>query len=77
MDIMFGAELRRVNNLMDVVNTLPLWERPQYLMARLPETILDPELQKVRITAAQKAWNRDPQAFVTKFIPMFLGNSMK
>ncbi len=77
MDIMFGAELRRVNNLMDVVNTLPLWERPQYLMARLPETILDPELQKVRITAAQKAWDRDPQAFVTKFIPMFLGNSMK
>jgi hypothetical protein len=74
MDIMFGAELRRVNNLMDVVNTLPLWERPQYLMARLPETILDPELQKVRITAAQKAWNRDPQAFVTQFIPMFLGN---
>ena len=43
-------------------------------MARLPETILDPELQKVRITAAQKAWDRDPQAFVTKFIPMFLGN---
>jgi hypothetical protein len=77
LDIMFGAELRRVNNLMDVVNTLPLWERPQYLMARLPETILDPELQKVRITAAQKAWNRDPEAFVTKFIPMFLGQSIK
>jgi hypothetical protein len=78
MDIMFGAEMRRVNNLMDVVNTLPLWERPQYLMARLPETILDPELQKIRITAAQKAWDRDPEAFVTQFIPMFLGNkSMK
>jgi rubrerythrin len=77
MDIMFGAEMRRVNNLMDVVNTLPLWDRPQYLMARLPETILDPELQKVRITAAQKAWNRDPQAFVTQFIPMFLGNRPK
>jgi rubrerythrin len=77
MDIMFGAELRRVNNLIDVVNTLPIWDRPQYLMARLPETILDPELQKVRITAAQKAWNRDPQAFVTQFIPMFLGNSIK
>jgi hypothetical protein len=77
MDIMFGAELRRVNNLMDVVNTLPLWDRPQYLMTRLPETLLDPELQKVRITAAQKAWNRDPQAFVTQFIPMFLGNAIK
>jgi hypothetical protein len=77
MDIMFGAELRRVNNLMDVVNTLPLWDRPQYLMTRLPETLLDPELQKVRITAAQKAWNRDPQAFVTQFIPMFLGKGIK
>lgn len=74
MDIMFGAELRRVSNLMNVVNTLPLWERPQYLMARLPETLLDPELQKVRITAAQKAWSRDPEAFVTQFIPMFLGS---
>lgn len=77
MDIMFGAELRRVGNLMDVVNTLPLWERPQYLMARLPETLLDPELQKVRLTAAQKAWDRDPEAFVTQFIPMFLSNSIK
>ncbi len=77
MDIIFGAELRRVSNLMDVVNTLPLWERPQYLMARLPETLLAPELQKVRLTAAQKAWSRDPEAFVTQFIPMFLGNSMK
>jgi hypothetical protein len=77
MDIMFGAELRRVNNLMDVVNTLPLWQRPQYLMARLPETILDPKLQSIRISATQKAWSRDPQAFVTQFIPMFLGNSIK
>jgi hypothetical protein len=77
LDIMFGAELRRINNLMDVANTLPLWDRPQYLMTRLPETLLDPELQKVRITAAQKAWNRDPQAFVTQFIPMFLGNAIK
>ncbi len=77
MDIMFGAEFRRVNNLMDIVNTLPLWQRPQYLMARLPETILDPELQKIRITAAQKAWDRDPEAFVTQFIPMFLGGSIK
>jgi hypothetical protein len=77
MDIMFGAEMRRVNKLMDVANTLPVWDRPQYLMTRLPETLLDPELQKVRITAAQKAWNRDPQAFVTQFIPMFLGGMRK
>jgi hypothetical protein len=77
LDIMLGAEMRRFNNLMDVANTLPVWERPQYLMTRLPETLLDPELQKVRITAAQKAWNRDPQAFVTQFIPMFLGGMQK
>ncbi len=74
---MFGAEFRRVNNLMDVVNTLPLWDRPQYLLARLPQTILDPEIQKIRIAAARTAWDRDPNAFVTQFIPMFLGASIK
>lgn len=71
MDIMFGAEFRRLDRLMEIANNLELWQRPQYLMHRLSETILDPELQKIRLTAAQKAWNRDPQAFVTQFIPMF------
>ncbi|PSN19253.1 DUF455 domain-containing protein, partial [filamentous cyanobacterium CCP5] len=50
----------------------PIWERPAYLMERLPETLFAPEVQKTRLTAAQKAWQRDPQAFVEKFIPMFL-----
>lgn len=72
MDIMLGAELRRVSKLLDIANTMPVWQRPQYLMERLPQTLLAPELQMTRIEAAQRAWNRDPQAFMTKFVPMFL-----
>jgi rubrerythrin len=72
MDIMAGAELRRINNLLEVANTMPVWERPQYLMERLPQTLLAPELQMTRIQAAQRAWQRDPQAFMEKFVPMFL-----
>ena len=72
MDIMAGAELRRINNLLEVANTMPVWERPQYLMERLPQTLLAPELQMTRIQVAQRAWQRDPQAFMEKFVPMFL-----
>jgi hypothetical protein len=72
LDILAGAELRRMNNLLDVANTLPVWERPQYLMERLPKTLFAPELQMTRIEAAQRAWKRDPQAFMDKFVPMFL-----
>lgn len=72
MDIMAGAELRRINNLLGIANTMPVWERPQYLMERLPQTLLAPELQMTRIEVAQRAWQRDPQAFMEKFVPMFL-----
>lgn len=72
MDITLGAELRRVANLVEVTNNMPIWQRPQYLMERLPQTLLAPELQFTRIQAAQKAWQRDPQAFMEKFVPMFL-----
>jgi Protein of unknown function (DUF455) len=72
MDITLGAELRRVTNLLEVANTMPVWERPQYLMERLPQTLLAPELQFTRIQLAQKAWQRDPQAFMEKFVPMFI-----
>jgi hypothetical protein len=51
---------------------MPVWERPQYLMERLPQTLFAPELQNTRIMAAQKAWQRDPQEFMDKFVPMFL-----
>lgn len=72
MDITLGAELRRVTHLVEIANTMPLWERPQYLMERLPQSLLAPDLQFTRIQAAQKAWQRDPQAFMEKFVPMFL-----
>ena len=71
MDIMAGAELRRLNNLLEIVNMMPLWERPQYLMERIPQTLLAPELQMTRIRVAQKAWQRDPESFMKKFVPMF------
>ncbi len=71
MDVTLGAELRRVGKLMEIANTMPLWERPQYLMERLPQTLLDPKLQLFRVEAAQKAWNRDPKMFMDRFIPYF------
>jgi Protein of unknown function (DUF455) len=70
-DITMGAELRRVMKLMEIVSTLPVWERPQYLMERLPGSLLDPKLQLFRVEAAQKAWERDPQMFIDRFIPLF------
>lgn len=72
MDITLGAELRRVGKLLDIAETMPLWERPQYLMERLPQALLAPELQMTRFNIAQRAWNRDPKAFMEKFVPMFL-----
>lgn len=72
MDITLGAELRRVSKLLDIANTLPLWQRPQYLMERLPQTLLAPDLQMTRIDVVQRVWSRDPQAFMEKFVPMFL-----
>jgi len=76
MDITLGAELRRVNHLLEIANTLPVWQRPQYLMERLPQTLLAPDLQITRLTAAQRVWKRDPQAFMERFVPMFL-NGLK
>lgn len=71
-DILLGAELRRVSKLLDIANMMPVWQRPQYLIERLPQALVDPDLQMTRIEAAQRAWSRDPQAFMTKFVPMFL-----
>ena len=34
-------------------------------------TLIAPEVQKTRFSAAQRAWEKDPQLFVEKFIPMF------
>jgi hypothetical protein len=72
MDFTMGAELRRVGNLLDIADTMPLVERTQYLMERLPYTLLSPDLQMTRINVVQRAWQRDPQAFMERFIPMFI-----
>jgi hypothetical protein len=77
MDITLGAELRRVAHLAEIANTMPVWERPQYLMERLPETLFAPQLQFTRIQLAQRAWQRDPQAFIEKFVPMFIHGLQK
>ena len=71
MDITLGAELRRLNHLLEIANTMPLWDRPRYLLERLPGSLFAPELQKTRLTAAQRAWKRDPKVFMEKFVPMF------
>ncbi|MDX1976927.1 MAG: ferritin-like domain-containing protein [Pseudanabaenaceae cyanobacterium bins.68] len=76
MDILAGAELRRMENLLKVAENMPMWERPQYLLEKLPETLLAPALQKTRIELMQQAWQRDPSAFVQKFIPMFLSGNL-
>ncbi len=72
MDITLGAELRRVSKLLEVANEMPLWERPQYLMERLPQTLLAPDLQITRIDAVQRVLRRDPKELMERFVPMFL-----
>jgi hypothetical protein len=75
MDITLGAELRRVERLVDIARTLPVWERPGYLMERLPSALLAPDLQRSRVDIMQRAWQKDPQKFIERFIPLFLNPS--
>lgn len=77
MDVLAGAEVRRMENLMKIADTLPIWQRPQYLIDQLPKTLFSPELQKTRIELARKAWEKDPSSFVEKFIPMFFNANLK
>jgi hypothetical protein len=72
MDITAGAELRRLGNLVEITNTLPLWERPAYLLERLPQALLSQDLQKSRFQAARRVWEEKPELLVEKFVPMFL-----
>lgn len=72
MDITAGAELRRLGNLVEITNTLPVWQRPGYLMERLPQTLLAPNLQKSRFLAVQRVLEDKPEKLVEQFIPMFL-----
>lgn len=73
MDITAGAELRRLGNLVEIANTLPAWERPGYVLERLPQALLAPNLQKSRLFAMQRVWEDKPEKLVEQFIPMFLG----
>jgi hypothetical protein len=72
MEITAGAELRRVANLVEISNTLPVWDRPAYLLERLPQALLAPNLQKSRFLAVQRLMQDKPEKLVEQFIPMFL-----
>jgi hypothetical protein len=75
MDITLGAELRRVGRLIEIAATLPVLERPRYLMEHLPAALLDPKLQLFRFEAARKAWQKDPERFVNQFLPLFFNQA--
>jgi rubrerythrin len=77
MDVLAGAELRRVEHLLKIVETLPLWERPQYLLKSLPDALFDGELQKTRLELLQKAWQKDPAQFFQNLLPMFLSGELR
>jgi len=72
MEITAGAELRRVANLVEISNTLPVWDRTAYLLERLPQALLAPNLQKSRFLAVQRLLQDKPEKLVEQFIPMFL-----
>jgi tRNA isopentenyl-2-thiomethyl-A-37 hydroxylase MiaE len=72
MDITAGAELRRLGNLVEIANTLPVWERAAYVLERLPEALMSQDLQKSRFLAAKRVWQEKPEKLVDQFIPMFL-----
>jgi hypothetical protein len=54
---------------------MPIWERPQYFMKRLPQTLLAPDLQALRFELARRAWQQNPQEFLEKFVPIVLGET--
>lgn len=75
-DMTFGAEFRRLEHLLEISKTMPLWKRTQYFVERFPETLLDPTLQLSRLKIVQKAWQRDPQLFLEKFLPLMLTGNL-
>lgn len=73
MDITLGAELRRFNRLIEISETLPIWERPQYMAEQLPRLI--PDVTKARFGTARMVFERNPADFIQRFIPMVMGLS--
>jgi rubrerythrin len=71
MDITVGAELRRFNRVIEISETLPIWERPQYLAEQLPRLI--PDVNKARFGTARMVFQRNPADFIQRFIPMVMG----
>ncbi|WP_218082531.1 ferritin-like domain-containing protein [Anthocerotibacter panamensis] len=72
LDITVGAELRRLQHVTAIADTLPLWERPGYLMEQLPRIL--PDLSHARFDTAAMVLERDPIGFIQRFVPMLLGN---
>jgi rubrerythrin len=77
LDVLAGAEVRRIENLMKIADMLPLWQRPKYLADRMSEAMFSSDLQESRINLVKKAWDKDPTSFVEKFIPMFFNANLK
>jgi rubrerythrin len=77
LDVLAGAEVRRIENLVKIADTLPLWQRPKYLADRMSEAMFSSDLQESRINLVKKAWDKDPTSFVEKFIPMFFNANLK
>lgn len=71
MDITLGAEFRRFQRLVEIAETLPIWERAGYLIEHLPRIL--PETQVARFSIAQMAIQRDPVQFVQRTLPALLG----
>jgi rubrerythrin len=72
LDITAAAELRRLGNLVEIAKTLPPWQRPGYVLERLPEALMSQDLQTSRFLAAKRVWEEQPELLVEQFIPMFL-----
>jgi hypothetical protein len=72
MDITLGAELRRVERVVAIARTLPVWERPGLSDGTAPVSPTGARLQRSRIDIMQRAWQKDPQKFIERFIPLFL-----
>jgi len=71
LDITVGAELRRFQQVTDIVDTLPIWERPGYLINQLPRIL--PDINQARFDTARFVLESDPVGFVQRFVPIFLG----
>ncbi len=73
LDITVGAELRRLQHVNEIAETLPVWERPGYLAGQLPRIL--PDLNRARFDTAAWVLESDPVGFVQRFLPMILGRN--